>query len=199
MERLDREQREGEWCAIHMEDFCQLMGVSPEQKYERERGLGAIDCLNCIKRYSSVPAPDMRAFLRWLAFCYLIGYGGGHAKQLAIRHLPDGPRLAPFYGLMSTHVYDALNDRMAMSIGGEDRPDWLIPARWREFAQQAEIRGSYVLSILRDLAERMPSASALVAERFQRRHGFAAIIRDIRRLIEQRARQALVSLEAELL
>jgi len=199
MERLDRDQREGEWCAIHMEDFCQLSGVPPEQKYEREGGLGTIDCLNCIKRYTSVPAADMRAFLRWLVFCYLIGNGGGHAKQLAIRHLPDGPRLAPFYGLMSTHIYASLNDRMAMSIGGEDRPDWIIPARWRQLAGQAGIRGSYVLSILRDLAERIPPASALVAERFQRRHGFASVIRDIRRLIEQRARQVLVSLEAELL
>jgi serine/threonine-protein kinase HipA len=197
--RLDREQRNGEWRAIHMEDFCQLYGVPPGQKYEREGGLGAVDCINIIKRYSAMPAVDMRSFLRWLMFCYLIGDGDAQAKQLAIRHLPDGPRLAPFFGLMSTHVYPTLNHQMAMSIGGEDRPDWITPSRWREFAGQAGIKGAYVLSLLRDLAERVPQTGALVAERFQRRHGFASVIRDIRGRIEQRARQVLVSLQAETL
>ena len=72
VERLDREQRDGDWVPIHMEDLCQLMGVPPAQKYEREGGLGAVDCVNCIKRYSSVPAADMRAFVRWLGFCFLV-------------------------------------------------------------------------------------------------------------------------------
>ncbi len=197
-ERLDREYVDGEWRAIHMEDFAQLMGVPPEQKYQREGGLGVADCIQCIKRYSVMPAADMRTFLRWLVFCYLIGNGGGHAKQLAMRHLPSGPRLSPFYGLMSTHVYPALNHRMAMSIGTEDRPDWIIPARWRELAEQTEIKSGYVLSIVRDFAEQITSAGARTAERFQREHGFASVIRDIRRLIEQRSRQILVSLEAEL-
>ncbi len=197
-DRLDRDYVDGEWRAVHMEDFAQLMGVPPEQKYQREGGLGVADCIKCIKRYSVMPAVDMRTFLRWLVFCYLIGNGGGHAKQLAIRHLPSGPRLSPFYGLTSTHVYPGLNHRMAMSIGTEDRPDWIIPARWRELAEQAEIKSAYVLSIVRDLAERVPIAGARTAERFQREHGFASVIRDIRRLIEQRSRQILVSLEAEL-
>ncbi|MFT4583804.1 MAG: serine/threonine protein kinase HipA of HipAB toxin-antitoxin module [Gammaproteobacteria bacterium] len=101
-----------------------------------------------------MPAADMRSLLRWFVFCYLTGNGGGHSKQLAIRHLPDGPRLAPFYGLMSTHVYQALSSGMAMSIGNEDRPDWIIPARWRELAAAIDVRGTYVLEILRDVAER---------------------------------------------
>lgn len=198
-ERLDREHINGEWAAVHMEDFAQLMGVPPEQKFQREGGLGARDCIECIKRYSIMPAADMRAFLRWLVFCYLIANGGGHAKQLAIRHLPDGPRLSPFYGLMSTHIYPALNGRLAMSIGVEDRPDWIIPSRWRELADEAGIKGAYILSLVRELAARTPQTAARVAERFQREHGFASVIRQIRSLIEQRSRQILVSLEAELL
>lgn len=195
--RVDREWRDGRWRAIHMEDLGQLCGALPGRIFEREGGLGAVDCLNAIKRYSVVPAADMRAYLRWLMFCYLIGNGGGHARQLAIQHLPAGPRLAPFYGLMSTHVYPALNQQMAMAIGGEDRPDWITPTRWREFAAQAGINGAYTLLLLSDLAERIPQTSALVADRFQRQHGFAAVIRDIQRLIKQRARQVLVSLQAE--
>ncbi len=197
LERMDRHYIDGAWAAIHMEDFAQLMGVPPEQKFQREGGLGTRDCIECIKRYSVMPAADIRVFLRWLVFCYLIGNGGGHAKQLTMRHLPDGPRLSPLYGLMSTHVYPALNGRLAMSIGAEDRPDWIIPARWRELADEAGIKSAYVLSLVRELAALTPHSAAKVAEHFQREHGFASIIRQIRRLIELRARQILVSLEAE--
>ncbi|MFT4564358.1 MAG: serine/threonine-protein kinase HipA [Gammaproteobacteria bacterium] len=197
VDRLDRVQRDGQWQPVHMEDFAQLMAARPEQQYQREGGLGVADCITCIKQYSVMPAADMRSLLRWLVFSFLIGNGGGHAKQLAMRHLAEGPRLAPFYGLMSTHVYPALNSRLAMSIGNEDRPDWIIPARWRELAAAIDVRGAYVLEILRDFAERAPHAAAQVADQFQRQNGFASVVRDIRSLVERRARQTLVSLEAE--
>mgnify|MGYP006162657891 CR=1 FL=1 len=197
VERFDRQLVDREWAPIHAEDFCQLMGVPPEQKYEQEGGLSVTDCVGCIKQYSVMPGADVRAFLRWLVFCFLIGNGTAHSKQLAIRHLDQGPRLAPFFGLLSTHVYAEQNHRLAMSIGGEDRPDWLLPRRWRGMAENIEVRGSYIVEVLRDLAERAPRASAAVAEKFQRECGFAAIIRTIRALIERRARQVIVSLEAE--
>ena len=197
-ERIDRVSREGSWGAVHMEDFCQLAGVPPECKFEREGGLSFADCLAVIRRYSCVPALDMRTFLRWVMLCYLIGDGAGHAKQLLMLHRADGPRLAPFFGLMSTHVYPELNRRLAMRIGGEDRPDWLLPARWRAAAQNAGIRSSYVLELLRDMAMSLPVLAGSVAEDFQRRNGFATVIRDIRQLIAQRARQVIVALEAEL-
>lgn len=198
VERVDRVANDGSWSALHMEDFCQLMGVPPECKFEREGGLSFADCLDAIRRYSCMPAVDMRAFLRWTMLCYLIGDGGGHAKQLAMLHHAHGPRLAPFYGLMSTHVYPELNQRLAMRIGGEDRPDWLLPGRWRAAAEGAGIRSSYVLELLRDMAANLPALALTSAEDFQRRNGFASVIRDIRRLIEQRARQVIVALEAEL-
>ena len=69
---------------------------------------------------------------------------------------------------------------------------------WRGLAEHAEIKSAYVLSIVRDLAERVPAAGARTAERFQKENGFSSVIRDIRRLIEQRSRQILVSFEAEL-
>jgi serine/threonine-protein kinase HipA len=198
VERIDREVRDGEWHAVHMEDFCQLSGLPPERKFEREGGLTFPGCLDCIRSNSIRPAVDMRAFLRWTMFNYLIGNGGGHGKQLAMLHGDDGPVLAPFFGLMSTHVYPEMNRKLAMSIGGEDRPDWIIPARWREAAQAGGIRAAYATNLLRDMAVEIPTEAQRVAEQFQRLNGFATVIRDIRRLVEQRARQVIVSLEAEL-
>lgn len=198
VERIDRTGRDGVCTAVHMEDLCQLMGVPPECHFEREGGLSLTDCCDAIRRYSCMPAVDVRALLRWILLCYFIGDGAGHAKQLTIVHRATGPRLAPFFGLMSTHVYPELNSRLAMRIGGEDRPDWLLPARWRAAARDAGIRASYMLELLRDMAVELPLLAGAVAEDFQRRNGFAGVIRDIRRLIEQRARQVIVALEAEL-
>ncbi len=196
--RIDRVERDGVWSALHMEDLCQLRGVPPEYSFEREGGLSFPDCIGAIRRYSCMPAIDVRTLLRWMMLCYFLGDGAGHAKQLAIVHHEAGPRLAPFFGLMSTHVYPELNNRLAMRIGGEDRPDWLLPGRWRATARDAGIRASYVIELLREMAVELPPLAGSVAEDFQRRNGFAGVIRDIRRLLEQRARQVLVALEAEL-
>ena len=86
-----------------------------------------------------------------------------------------------------------MNHRMAFSIGGEDRPDWLIVARWQAFAEDIAVRPDFILDELRDAAIRLPAMAAAVADRFQHKNGFAAI----HALITQRAHQILVSLEAE--
>ena len=82
VERVDRDATDTGWTALHMEDFCQLTGTPPEKKYEREGGLRIEDCVDVIRRYSSMPAVDLRTFLAWLAFNFLIGNGGG-ARETA--------------------------------------------------------------------------------------------------------------------
>ena len=113
-------------------------------------------------------------------------------------HEPDaGPRLAPFYGLWSTHVYSEMSDCMGFAIGGEDRPDWLTARRWIEFAHDLGIRPAYVLAQMREAATRLPALAVEVAASCQRRNGYAGIRGRITTLLTQRARQMLVSLEAE--
>ena len=86
---------------------------------------------------------------------------------------------------------------MGFRIGHEDRPDWLTPQRWHEFASTLGVRPDYVIAELRRAAESLPQAAAELADEFQRKNGHADVIRSIRALIEQRARQILVALEAE--
>jgi serine/threonine-protein kinase HipA len=183
--------------AIHMEDFCQLGSRSSSTKYEREGGPRISEINALIRRFSVNPALDLQMCLRWMIFTFLVGFGGGHAKQLAMLYGKQGPRLAPFYGIWSTHVYDQMSERLGYSIGGEDRPDWITASRWSEFANENALKPFYVLDELERLSSCLPGLAAEVAEQFQRRNGFAGIVRDIRTLIEQRSRQALVSLAAE--
>ena len=184
--------------ALHMEDFCQIAGLNPHEKFAREGGLGLHDIARMLRDLSAQPAADLRALVQWTVFSFLVGFGAGHAKQLALRYGVHAPRLAPFFGLWSTHVYPGMNYRMGFPIGGEDRPDWMTVGRWHEFARQIGVRGTYVIEVLRDAALTLPQLAAELEEPFQRHNGYADIVRQIRALIDQRARQVLVSLEAEL-
>ena len=184
--------------ALHMEDFCQVAGLNPHEKFAREGGLGLADIARMLRDLSARPALDLRALVHWTIFSFLVGFGAGHSKQLALRYAEQAPRLAPFFGLWSTHVYPGMNYRMGFPIGGEDRPDWMTLGRWHEFARQLGVRPNYVVDALRDAAHTLPTLAAEVEERFQRHNGYAGVVRQIRALIDQRARQLLVSLEAEL-
>ena len=193
--RVDRDAERGR---LHMEDFCQIAGFNAHEKYAREGGPGLLDIVRIVRDCSAQPAVDLRALLRWTAFSFMIGFGAAHAKQLALLYGAKAPRLAPFFGLWSTHVYPVMNFRMGFPIGGEDRPDWLTAGRWREFAHASGVRPSLMLTLLREAATELPRLAADVEARFHRGNGYANIVRQIRALIEQRARQVLVSLEAEL-
>lgn len=197
VERIDRmRDADGAVHSLHMEDFCQIAVLDPVLKFEREGGLGAADCAGLIRRYSALPGVDLREFIRWLLFGFLVGYGGGHAKQLVMSHTPQGPRLGAFFGIWSWHVYPALSGRLAMAIGREDRPDWVHAARWRDLGQQIGVKPAYVLQLLSHLAQRLPKLwEGLITE-----PGVTAkseVVDALGKLIAQRCRQALVSLTVE--
>lgn len=197
VERIDRRRDAGGALQrLHMEDFCQISVLDPTLKFEREGGLGVAECASLIRRHSILPGVDLREFIRWLLFGFLVGYGGGHAKQLVMVHTDRGPRLGPFFGIWSWHVYPTLNDRLAMAIGREDRPDWLHAARWRELGQQIGVKPAYVLQLLSHLAGALPGLWQSLAGELGAT-GKSPIIEALGALIAQRCRQAQVSLAAE--
>jgi serine/threonine-protein kinase HipA len=102
---------------LHQEDFCQILGVDPERKYEADGGPGLKACASVIRQSSSLPADDLVRLIRWVGFNYLIGNEDAHAKNLALLYLPDGLSLTPHYDLVSTKVYDTLERRLAMKVG----------------------------------------------------------------------------------
>lgn len=197
VERFDRRLKGNDIEMIHAEDFGQVSLLPPEKNYQREGGLSAAECINLMRTYSIQPAVDIKHFLRWLIFNFLIGNGEGTAKKLSFLHTEQGPRLAPFYGLSSTHIYEHLNPNLAMRLGKEDRPDWLIPDRWREFADQAGIKAKYLLQMLESMAVEVNESVAEVEAGWRSLNGYAAVTTKIRKLVESRARQIVVALQAE--
>jgi serine/threonine-protein kinase HipA len=163
VERFDRErEKDGKILRLHQEDFCQALGVLPDQKYEGEGGPSLARCFGLLKEKSTSPAADQKALLSWVIFNFLIGNADAHAKNLAILYTVRGPRLAPFYDLICTRVYPDLTDRMAMRIGGENRPDWIQSRHWERFSAEINVKPRLVLQTLREMPQRIiPQADAL--------------------------------------
>lgn len=198
VERIDRNRdAAGRISRIHMEDFCQIRGVEPGQLFEREGGMSLLECAAVIRAHSAVPILDIRAFLHWILFSCLVGFGAGHSKHLALLHTAEGARLGPFYGIWSSHIYPEMSSRIAMSIGREDRPDWLIAARWRELARELQIRPRYVLDALRGFARTLPQLAEGILATAPPAVRQSEIVNALVALLTRRCRQALVSVVAE--
>jgi serine/threonine-protein kinase HipA len=188
VKRFDRERTpDGKVVRVHQEDFCQALGVLPEHKYESEGGPALSQCFDLLNRSSIRPAADRMALLQWVIFNVLIGNADAHAKNLTILLTDPGPRLAPFYDLLCTKIYESLTDNLAMKIGGEKRPGWLQEKHWKKFADAVSIKQNLVLKMLSDMIQNIvPKAEELAAE-FSDNYGTDGIIERICSVIRKRA------------
>ncbi|MGB0713209.1 MAG: type II toxin-antitoxin system HipA family toxin [Gammaproteobacteria bacterium] len=195
--RYDRENLSGVGLRrVHQEDFCQALGIAPDQKYEREGGPGLRACFELLRRVSVQPVVDMKAMLEWVVFNYLIGNADAHGKNVSLLLTAQGPRLAPFYDLMSTAVYPGLSERMAMRVGGEDRPDWIIERRWRGFADEVGIGFKLLHQTLLGMKERVGAEARELAADLRAEHGEHDVIDQIVALVERRGSKVMKSLAA---
>jgi serine/threonine-protein kinase HipA len=188
VERYDRKKDPGGGILrLHQEDFCQALGILPDQKYESEGGPKLSQCFSLLKDNSTRPAADQRSLLSWVIFNALIGNADAHAKNLAILYAEKGPRLAPFYDLLCTQVYPDLAEKYAMKIGGENRPDWLQLRHWERLADELSLKKRFVLDMIQRMTGMIVIEAEKLAEDFQREQGAKAIIGKILALIRKRA------------
>ncbi len=187
--RYDRTRnQEGSLVRLHQEDFCQVLGFLPDQKYESEGGPTLPQCFALLQEKSIRPAADRMALLRWTIFNCLIGNADAHAKNLAMLFTDQGPRLAPFYDLLCTQVYPDLSEKLAMRIGGENRPAWIQQKHWERFADTIAIKPRLVLKTLQDMAAAALPAAQALADDFQKAYGKSPILAKILAVIAQRAK-----------
>ena len=166
VERFDRARDERGWRRLHQLDFCQLAGVLPDQKCEKDGGPGFARLFSLLGEHSALPAVDRLHALDWALFNFLIGNADAHAKNIAVMPAGGGLYLlAPFYDLLATSFYRQLTANLAMRVGGEDRPDWIRAANWQRYADD----GGFNRSLLRDrivaLGERVSANLDSAAER----------------------------------
>jgi serine/threonine-protein kinase HipA len=188
VERYDRRREpDGKVARLHQEDFCQALGILPDQKYESEGGPSLQQCFTLIRESSIRPAADQKSLLSWVIFNAIIGNADAHAKNLAILYTAKGPQLAPFYDLLSTQVYPELSEKYAMKIGGENRADWLKLRHWEKLADALSLKKRFVFKTVRDTATTIISNAEIIAEDFRNSHEDVKIIAKILTLIQKRA------------
>jgi serine/threonine-protein kinase HipA len=95
----------GKWIArLPQEDFCQALGVGPDQKYEQAGGPGMEKCLQLLQ--GSADREDTTLFLLTQLAFVLMAATDGHAKNFSIYlDRGDAYRMTPLYDVLSMWPY----------------------------------------------------------------------------------------------
>lgn len=160
VKRFDRKVAGDAIRRLHQEDFCQALRIPPEFKYETEGGPSLAACFKLLRTNSTSAGKDVLSLVNWVIFNYLIGNSDAHGKNISLLLLPEGPRLAPFYDLLSTRVYApyGLAEGLAMKIGGESDPRSIRKKQWELFADEVGIKPKFVLTKLKELSRQIEAA-----------------------------------------
>ena len=106
---------------LHQEDFAQALGIKSSDKYEKA-GQGYLKRMfEVLQKYSSNPIEDSLKLLRRAVFNCIIGNTDNHIKNSSLVYSKDlsSVRLAPFYDVVCTRVYESSTDEMSVSINGK--------------------------------------------------------------------------------
>ncbi len=189
VERYDREHAEDAVRRLHQEDFCQALGISARRKYQNEGGPGLVDCFALLREAVAVPAREALKLLDTVVLSFLIGNNDAHGKNYSLLYLPDSPKatLAPAYDLLSTVVYPGLSRKLAMSIGGEYRPDYVQPRHLNQLLEQAGLGPAAARRRIRALADASPSAAHQASASLAEEGWAAPVLTRIVETVEKRA------------
>ena len=142
IERFDRLE---DGTRVHVEDFAQIFGVYPENKY---RKASARNIANVIATEGS--DVDIAEFVRRLTYNVLIGNADMHLKNWSLIY-PDKRRaaLAPAYDFVSTIPYIA-DDKAALNFSRTKRFDRFSEDELSHLAAKARLPGRLVLDTARE-------------------------------------------------
>jgi serine/threonine-protein kinase HipA len=191
IDRFDRVLRSGVYCRIHQEDFCQALGISPSNKYEKEGGPSLKQCAEVIRRFAAFPILDLNKLLQWAIFNWLTGNADAHGKNLSLLYNQSGaPSLAPFYDLVCTHNYKNLSRFLAMEMGGTSDPDLVGSRHLEALASDLKLRPKLVLGVAATLMEHIAGSLDGVSASFLKLYGDSPILERIPMVIRRQLRRA---------
>lgn len=191
IERYDRVVDGEKIDRLHQLDMCQLTGTLPDQKYESDGGPGFTELFAQVDAHSTSPALDRLALVDWVLCNFLIGNADAHAKNVAMLYTVDGRRrLAPAYDLLALGYWPRLSTNMAMSIGGESRPEWVQARHWQRFCEAIGLNATQLRRRALQLAATAESAHKELARELELpqklRRSIGATLRKRSDWIEQR-------------
>ena len=194
VQRYDRRvHADGRIGRLHQEDFCQALGIPPETKYENEGGPSLAQLFGVLSRGSRSPLPDKKKLLQWVFFNFLIGNADTHAKNISFLHGEfgerGGPRLAPFYDLVCTQVYEQLSPRLAQKIGGEYRHRYVAGRHWDRLAEAIGVKPGYLRATGLEMCGRVEGGVESVFADLESEAWGGEVLEQIAEVIDRRIRR----------
>jgi len=144
----------------HIEDFAQVLGLSPRQKYKATSydAIARVIAATCGPR-------DTNEFLRRLVFVVGIGNSDAHAKNWSLIY-PDGrnAHLAPAYDIVAVSQFEAadstLNRQLALKLGEARVAEEVKEQTFRRLAQRAGLSEEQTTNTVRDQVQLILAAWA---------------------------------------
>ena len=138
---------------IHMEDFAQVFGLFPDDKYDSRSYANIAAVL-----WAETGEEGTYAFLRRLVFSVLIGNGDMHLKNWSLLY-PDGrtPVLSPAYDFVATVPYIP-DEKLGLTFGDSRSLAGITKDQVRRFADTARLPTNPLWGIVCDTVERTVAA-----------------------------------------
>lgn len=160
VKRFDRTDDGGR---IHMEDFAQVFGLFPDEKYGRRSYANIAAVLR-----AEVGESGTNEFVRRLAFSVLIGNGDMHLKNWSLLYPTEAegrkPMLSPAYDFVATLPYIP-GDKLGLRFGGSQSLDEITADQVRRFAETARLAAAPLWTIVEEMVERTVEAWRGLVER----------------------------------
>ena len=157
VERYDRNLKDKFWSRIHQEDFCQILKILPQNKYESDGGPNFKSCFELLNDIG-VPATSKIAFLDLIIFNYLIGNGDAHGKNFSIIYKNNIPELAPCYDLVCTAILAPHYSKANIAMKLNSKKYLMSKVNREKFEQLSETSGfrkDYILKRLDNMCDKI--------------------------------------------
>jgi serine/threonine-protein kinase HipA len=149
---------------LHQEDFCQAMGIPPEQKYAAEGGPTFKKSFELLRGVATRPAVEVLKLLDAAIFNAIIGNADAHGKNFSLLYRDGEIVLAPLYDLVCTVAYEDLSTRFAMKFAKAATLDEITRKTWTAFSADAGLGATYVRRRVKELADAVRAAAPAEAE-----------------------------------
>jgi len=146
---IKRFDRKADGTLVHMEDFAQIFGVKPADKYKKATMRRIAQVIGIEGQES-----DIEEFIRRLVFNVLIGNADMHLKNWSLIYKDSRmPSISPAYDFVSTIPYIKDNS-MALKVSKSNRFDAFSMDELVHLAAKARLPEKLVLDTARETVER---------------------------------------------
>jgi serine/threonine-protein kinase HipA len=142
---IERFDRLSDGSAVHIEDFAQVFGIYPDDKYRKASSMNVASVLA-----AESDEEDIREFFRRLTFNTLIGNADMHVKNWSVIY-PDrrAARLAPAYDFVATIAYIP-DEQAGLKFSRTKRFDEFTEDELAHLAARAHLPETLVLNTVRE-------------------------------------------------